>query len=170
MKIWIRNLTKDRDIELELPIEEEKLEVFLGQDEYIILDSEVLTVEELSSIRELNKFLTECEDNGIDYSILEVLSKVLLYNEVLYAVRNETYVIIDFNSETYGWNCGTGGDFCSDYDKGLCVYESGYYNPFNFEVTEDIHDWIDWESVWVNALTEGWQEVSVGNANYLIHR
>lgn len=169
--VWVRNLTKDKDMAIELPMEEEKLDKILNpNDEYIIIDSDIFDIGEYESIDELNKFLFDCKENGISLADLEILSKILCYKEVIKTVDNGNYVIVDFNGETLGWNYGRGGDITNDYDKGLCVYESGYYNPFNFEMTEDIHCWIDWESVWVNANVHGWQIVTIDDNGYLVHR
>ena len=173
MRVWIRNLTKDIDKEMVLPITEEKLDKALNpNDEYIIIDydAKVLSPGQYDSIDELNNFLLECKEDGIEEETLGVLSRVLLYNEVIEHVRNGSYCIVDFNGETSGWNCGRGGNITSDYDKGMCLFDSGYYNPFEFEMNEDIHDWIDWESVWVNATTEGWHEVNMNGNGYLVHR
>ena len=172
MKIWVRNLTKDIDEVLILPVSEEKLDELLNpNDEYIILDSEILDVDEYESIDELNKLLLKCEENGIDKADLEVMSATFLYSEVKEMImEDELPIIVDFDAETSYWNCGSGGNFISAFDKGMCVFEFGYYNPFSFEMTDDIHDWIDWESVWTNATTEGWIEVRVNGNGYLVHR
>lgn len=171
MKLWIRNLTKDKDMEVILPIDERTLDnIIHPNDEYIILDSEILDVGQYDSIDELNGFLFDCKENGVSLETLEVLSKVMLYHEVVEAVNYETYWIIDFDEETSNWYCGNGGDITNDSDKGMCLYDSGMYNPFPCEVKEELYDWIDWDSVWINATTEGWQRVSVNNHNYLVHR
>lgn len=174
MRVWIRNLTKDIDKEIELPVEEKELDKILNpNDEYIIIDYDatVLSPGQYDSIDELNNFLTWCEEEyQISEETLGILSRVLLYHEVIEHVKNLDYIIVDFNAETNGWNCGRGGDITSDFDKGMCLFDSGYYNPFEFEMNEDIHDWIDWESVWINATTEGWHEVSMNGNDYLVHR
>lgn len=171
MKVWIRNLTRDTETELELPMDERELDKIINpKDEYIIIDSEILNVGEYDSIDELNEFLFLCKENGISLDELEVLSKVMLYREVLYAVDNQTYSIVDFDEETSGWLCGHGGDITSDFDKGMCLYDSGYYNPFQFEMTDSIHVWIDWAAVWIDAETSGWMSVIINNNGYLVHR
>lgn len=173
MRVWIRNLTKNIDKELILPMTEEELNKALNSnDEYIIIDydAKVLVPGQYDSIDELNEFLNECKEEGIDEETLGVLSRVLLYNEVIEHVRNGNYCIVDFNGETSGWDCGRGGDITSDFDKGLCLFESGYYNPFEFEYKEEMENWIDWESVWINANCEGWYQVSLNGNDYLVHR
>lgn len=173
MRIWIKNLTKDIDKELILPMSEEELDKALNpNDEYIIIDydASVLSPGQYDSIDELNNFLIECEENGITEPTLGVLSRVLLYHEVIEHVRNESYCIVDFDAETYSWNCGSGGSFWNDDEKGLCLFSCGYYNPFDFEYREEMENWIDWASVWTSASCEGWHEVSFNGGNYLVHR
>ena len=171
MKVWIRNLTKDKDVEIILPMDEDVLDSILDpNDEYIILDSEILNVGQYESIDVLNAFLCICKDSRIPMEELEVLSKVMLYHEVMEAVENETYWLIDFDVETAHWNCGHGGDITSHADKGMCLYDSGLYNPFPCEVKEEMYDWINWEYVWINANCEGWQTVTVNGHGYLVHR
>ena len=171
MKVWIRNLTKDKDVEIILPIDERKLdEIINPNDEYIILDSEILDVGEYDSIDELNEFLFVCEENGVPMEELEVLSKVMLYHEVMESVDKQAYWLIDFDDETAHWNCGYGGDITSHADKGMCLYDTGLYNPFPCELKEEMYDWINWESVWINANCEGWQPVTVNGHGYLVHK
>ena len=171
MKVWVRNLTKDRDFCIELPMDERELDKIIDpNNEYIITDSEVVNMSEYDNIYELNEFLFDCKENGISIDTLEVLSRTYLYDEVIEMVDNLTFTIVDFDSETYGWNCGTGGNFSNAFDKGMCLYHAIGYKPFSFEVTEENHDWIDWSSVWTNAETEDWREVVVNGNHYLVHR
>lgn len=171
MKAWIRNLTKDTELELELPMPEEKLdEVLHPNDEYLIIDCEILDVEEYDSIFSLNELLVFCQENSITETKLEVFSKVFSYHELMDNIENDNGIIIDFDAETSDWHGGRGGDITSEEEKGMCLFDSGYYNPFDFEMTEDIYDWIDWASVWTNATCEGWVEVRVNHSGYLVHR
>lgn len=172
MRIWIRNLTKGKDFSLNLPMTETELDNVLNpNDEYIIIESDVLDVGEYDGIDELNKFLIECEENGVDEETLMILSEILLYHEVIEAVRNGSYQVIDFDIETANWSSSS---IASDFDKGMVVFDNGF-NPFDFEMTEDIYDWINWESVWINAHCQGWQAVTIRKNNgylnsYLVHR
>ena len=120
MKVWIRNLTKDYDKELNLPMTEEKLDEILNpNDEYIIIDydAKVLSPGQYDSIDELNEFLNECKEYEIEEWELGVLSRVLLYHEVIEHIQNGSFIIFDFDMITSGWNCGRGGDFTLDNDK-----------------------------------------------------
>lgn len=171
MKVWIRNLTKGIDYPIELPMDERELDKILNpNDEYIIIDSEILDVDEYASIDEVNKLLLMCEENRIDEETLGVMSTAFLYNEIKEMImKEELPIIINFDEETSDWNM-YGGEIWNGADKGMCLFDGGYYNPFNFEVTEDIYDWIDWESVWDNANTDGWHTVKVNDTHYLVHR
>lgn len=171
MRVWIRNLTKDIDFEMNLPVSEEELDKMLNpNDEYIIIDydAKVLSPGQYDSIDELNEFLLECKEDGIEEETLGILSRVLLYHEVIEHVRNESYTIVDFDAETSHWYCGDGGDFTSGHDKGLALHEWGYPLPFEGLYDDSMEDWIDWESLWVDANCSGWHEVRFNDGCYLV--
>ena len=69
MKITIRNITKDNmkdfrnDHTITLPMEETALKMFLGSDEWIIVDAPI--GEELTNIMELNELLTEKSEEDL---------------------------------------------------------------------------------------------------------
>lgn len=176
IKVWVRNLTKDKDYEIELPLSEKQLDIKLNpNDEYIIIDSEVFDIGEYESIDELNKFLIDCKEKEISIRELEILSHVFLYHEIIEKVKDKNYIIVDFEEATKGWNYGNGGDIWNAYDKGMCLYDTFVkgkraYNPFKFYVTANIYEWIDWESVWRNATTEGWEAISLDGYEYLVCR
>lgn len=169
IQVWLENLTGWEHERIYLPVSNVN-DILKPNCEYIITDCQILNPDELDSIHELNDFLNGCEENGIDEETLMILSATYLYHEVIEMVVDGTYTIVDFDGETAHWNCGRGGDFTNAHDKGMCVHEYGYYNPFDFEMTDDIHDWIDWESVWRNAETEDWREVCVNGKHYLVHK
>lgn len=171
MRVWIRNLTKDIDTEMVLPMTEEELDKRLNpNDEYIIIDydAKVLSPGQYDSIDKLNEFLNECKEDGIEEETLGILSRVLLYNEVIEHVRNGNYTIIDFDDITSGWNCGRGGDFTSDHDKGLALHEFGYPLPFEGLYDESMEDWIEWENLWTDATCSCWHEVRFNDGCYLV--
>ena len=171
MRVWVRNLTKDIDKEIILPMTEEELDKALNpNDEYLIIDydAKVLSPGQYDSIDELNEFLNECEDEGISEETLGILSRVLLYNEVIEHVRKGKYTIIDFDSESFGWNSGRGGDFTTDHDKGLVLHKCGYKLPFENKYDDSMEDWIDWSSLWTDASCSGWHEVRFNDGCYLV--
>lgn len=174
IKVYLRNITRDEDFCINLPKTKEELIAALGyeSDEYIIIECNgIRGISDDESVTELNKFIQECDNLGVDGETLEILSTTFLYNEIKEMVeREEIPIIVDFDAETSSWNYGNGGDFTSAFDKGMCLFDSGLYDPFKFEMNGDIYDWIDWESVWRNAETEGWRAVRVNRNGYLIHR
>jgi hypothetical protein len=175
MRVWIRNLTKDIDTEIVLPMTEEELDKRLNpNDEYIIIDydAKVLSPGQYDSIDKLNEFLLECKENWIDEEMLGVLSRVLLYNEVIEHVRKGKYIIVDFDAETSHWNCGRGGDFHSDSDKGRLLHDLMLYRfdwEKKFPIAEEMEDDIEWENLWTNASCSGWHEVRFNNCCYLVY-
>ena len=169
IKTWIRNITMETEFMLLLPIN--NLDDVLDKNcEYIIMSCAVLDPSEFDSIKELNDFLTECEENGVEKETLEVLSSTYIYKEVVEMVSNGTYAIIDFEAETGDWYGGSGGDLWNDSHKGMCLFDSGLYNPFGFEMNENIYDWIDWASVWIDANANGWRAISANRKPYLVCR
>jgi len=174
MHITVRNITKDKEFEVYLPQSEEGMEkYFSSSDEYIILDSDgALDPDEFSSIKELNHFLLECQEKEIDEETLRVLSRTYLYNEVLEKVKKDSYIIVNFDAETAGWNNGSGGNFWDDDDKGLLLHELGLCR-FDWEkenpITEAMEDDICWENLWINANCSGWNAVRVGDGYYLVY-
>lgn len=171
MKFYIRNITKDTEMCLSLPLKEKELNDKLDRNcEYIIIDSEIPNVDEYESVHVVNRFLLSCVENGINLEDIKILSATYLFSEVMKMVIDESYTIVDFDMETSDWNSGYGGNFTNGTDKGMCLFDGHYYNPFGFEMSEEIYDWIDWDSVWTNANCEGWREVTVNEKHYLVKR
>lgn len=170
MNIWVRNLTKNYDKELILPVHEDTLKSELKDGEYIIIDydAKVLSPGQYDSIDELNSFLLECKEYKIEEWELGILSRVLLYHEVIERIQNGSFTILDFDVITSGWNCGDGGDFTSDHDKGLALHEYGYPLPFEGLYDESMEDWIEWENLWIDATCSGWHEVVIDDHCFLV--
>lgn len=178
---WIRNLTKGTEVEIKLPLNAtELLKRIPRTDEYIILECDVLDVGEFESIYSINDFLIDCKEKEINIRELKILSHVFLFNEIVEKVKDKNYIIVDFDEVTKGWYGGSGGDLWNNSHKGMCLFDAKVkdkngklkraYNPFKFYISDDMYDWIDWESVWVNATTEGWNEVSIDYHGYLVCR
>ena len=166
MKITIRNITKDNmrdfsnDHTINLPMDEEKLRLMLGNDEWIIVDSPV--GEELTNIEKLNNLMTE-----VDEDTLQILTKAFLLSEVM-ETEIENFTIIDFDSETAQYNCGYGviGD---DEWYGRVLYDLGYIS-FPFKYTEDMEDYVKFEQLWYTANSDGWRDVRHNGNTYLVKR
>lgn len=165
MKIILRNITNNKEQELHLPMDDEKLEVMLDKScEYLIVDHDpVLDVDEYESVIELNNLLQKCTEKGINADMLSVLSIALTYEEVKERIEKENYQIIKFNDYM------PYGDFNVDADKGRALYEAGAYNPFPIPVPKELLDCIDWDDVWVNAECNGWTAIRYKNGCYLVN-
>lgn len=174
MKIWVRNLTKNLEKSLTLPMDGEELKKVLGKDEWIILDSEsALRPDEMDSITELNDFLNECKELGVCDDVLGILSVPFLYCEVMEMIRAESWTIINFDNETGTWDYGNGGNFWDDSDKGRVLHDCEYVQ-FDWErkypIVEEMEDDIEWENLWTTAQCLGWREVTYKGYHYLVHR
>jgi hypothetical protein len=166
MWVILRDITVNKDVVKELPVANLQLEE--GR-EYIIADYEsILDPSEFDSIPALNDFLKYCEENDISEDTLSILSKVYFYKEVVEAVMNDNYTIINFTDETADWNYGSGGNHTEE-DMGRCLFETGCY-LLPFEVTEEMVDWIDWSHAWTDACCQGWVEVNYKDNLYLVKR
>ncbi len=164
INVYCRDLTADRDFEVSLPNDIDKL--LNPAHEYIVLDCDILRPEQFTSIIEINDIMLAANDNGIDKRTLEILSKVLLIDELKEVLENEDYYIIDFDAETASWNYGNGGNY-SDEDFGLCLFKQGVsFLPFT--PTEEMEDYIRWESNWTSACYCGWTDVTIHNNKYLV--
>jgi len=172
MEITIRNITKDNDVSINLPMETEKLTNLLGNDEWIIIDcpadcSYMGSYAELTDIMKLNEivrlyhivFIDEYADD-----MLQMLCKTYYLNEV----ENPCdVIIIDFDAETETWGCGNGVPFTDEW-KGLLLFTLGLA-ALPFPYTSEMEDWINWEMLWNQAETEGWREVYYNGNHYIVH-
>lgn len=93
MQITARNLTKDIDKTLLMPMSESKLVEILGKDEWIIVDSPI--GDEFTSIHKLNMLL-----QNMDEETVFILSKGFYIEEIFEMAENQNFVIINFNDET----------------------------------------------------------------------
>lgn len=166
MKIYVRNITKNKDMEIELPMNVLKLEEKLGVDEYIIVEAEnILPVDAYSSISEINTFLDNCREVGVYEDELAILKHAgYIFEEIRDMIANERYVVIDFTETTRKWSSG---DIHSDSDKGLCLHINGYSNlPFKYD--DSMEDYINWEVVWTEAESSGWRISHHDSHDYLV--
>ena len=167
MEVIIRNITKDKEETLDLPMNILKLEEILGNDEFIIVDAEkVIPVSTYDSIIEINTFLENCMENDVYEDDLAVLAKAgYTFDEIRNMVEDGSYIIIDFTNETAGW---PSADIFSDYDKGLCLQTSGYAElPFKYD--DSMEDYISWEKVWFDADGNGWRTARHDYHDYIVH-
>lgn len=172
MRITVRDITINNyfiginEFDLELPMKTSKLINKLNKEhEYIIVDHDnTLKLDEYYDIVELNEFLLLCKEKEITESELKVLSSYYYIYDLVDKVKDEDYIIIDFDMITAFW---LNPDVNNDRDKGLCLFTEGYYFP-PFDVTDANEDWIRWELLWEEAESDGWVHVRVDEINYLI--
>lgn len=176
MIITVRNITKDEEFDIQLPIKSKKImkETFNHENEYIIIDhDQTLDLSEYDSIQDVNDFLIACqEEYEIDVEILKILSSHYTYREVKEMIIKGNYSIIDFSSATEGWNFGNGGDINSNDDKGRVLHDNGMMFDWenNNPITEEMMDYIKWEQLWFTAETLGWIVIHYDHKDYLVHK
>lgn len=93
MKILVKNITKGNEFELELPMTALELEDKINEhDEYIIVDAgPELPVSELLNISDLNTFLDNAREVGVEEDELEILTKAgYTYEEIHEAVEKQS--------------------------------------------------------------------------------
>lgn len=155
-----------------LPMPKEKLVseyeriVAKGKDDYehIILDTDaVFEIGEYDNVFELNEMILELEEMGIDNTVLNVISKITDSNAELFQVlESGRYIIIDVDSVAAGWKI----DGKEKY--GRVLHELGYNTVFKDKPSDDLIDYIDWESVYETLeINDGWEFVKVKNAEYI---
>jgi hypothetical protein len=165
MEITIRNITKDTMIDFNndhtimLPMDEDKLQAFLKNDEWIIVDSQI--GEEFDSIIEINRLLTE-----FDYDTLMILSSIYSFADIKGKTEDD-FAVVDFDGLTAKWYGGSGG--FSESDKGQVLFEEGYIS-LPFEYKEEMEDYIRWENLWTEAQCNGWVDLSYNGNTYLVAR
>lgn len=168
----IRDLTVDKDINLNLPMKEAELDNVLNPEhEYIFVDwNGPLKLTEYSNINEVNEFLLYCKEKSIDEITIEILSECAFErfcNETdkesfIKKLENYDYEIIDFDEVTKDWSCASIYD---DRDKGLALFIEGMNLPFNItrELAIEMEDWIRWENLWNESESDGWKVITIGS-------
>ena len=164
MRVILRNITKDNmkdfsnDQIVYFPMEEDDLKNLLGNDEWIIVDSPIGN--ELTNILGLNQLLTEKEEDMI--KILQAAG--YLFEEI----KNHEFAIVDFDSETSQWNTGN-GVVCDDWWKGYVLHKLGYVR-FPFHYTDEMEDWVRFDTLWTQAEAEGWRDATVNIFSKLVSK
>lgn len=166
MKITVRNITKDtmtdfdNDYTINLPMNENEMSKFLGNDEWIIVDAPV--GEEFTNIAELNALLNEMDEEE-----LLILSQSYLISEIIEAHEEEiSFTILNFNETTSKYQGGNGVPDTDEW-KGYVLFHEGYAElPFTYQ--KEMEDYIRWEAVWTTANCNRWREVRYNDTTYLI--
>ena len=157
---------------LRLPMDTDKLQSIYNDivgknQEHIILDYDApFDISEYENIFMLNETLENISDYGLDYDMLTALFKVNPNrDEVLEAIENGTYTIVNVDEVSAGWNVSLD---CEEV-FGMILNEEGYNNLFSQPIPEEMIDYIDFSQIYTClSVNDGWQPVDVGNVTYLV--
>lgn len=177
IKIYLSNLAKyiegrENGRWLQLPMDTEKLQSIyndiVGENqEHIILEYDApFDIDEYENIFILNQDLENLSDCGLDDDMLMALFKVNQdRDEVLEAIENETFDIINVDEVSAGWNVS----FDREEIFGMVLNEEGYNNLFSQPIPEEMIDYIDFSQIYTClSVNDGWQPVDVGYVTYLV--
>lgn len=177
IKIYLSNLSKyvgdtENGRWLRLPMDSDKLQSIYNDivgknQEHIILEYDApFYIDEYENVFALNETLENILDCGLDDDMLTALFKVNPdRNEVLEAIENETFDIINVDEVSSGWS----SFLDSETLYGMILNEEGYNNLFSQPIPEEMIDYIDFEQIYTClSINDGWQPVDVGNITYLV--
>lgn len=177
IKIYLSNLSKyvegrENGRWLQLPMDSDKLQSVLNDivgenQEHIILEYDApFYIDEYENIFALNETLENILGCGLDDNMLTALFKVNPdRDEVLEAIENETFDIINVDEVSAGWSVS----FNRDELFGMVLNEEGYNNLFSQPIPEEMIDYIDFSQIYTClSVNDGWQPVDVGNITYLV--
>lgn len=157
---------------LRLPMDTDKLQSIYNDivgknQEHIILDYDApFDISEYKNIFMLNETLENISDYGLDYDMLTALFKVNPNrDEVLEAIENGTYTIVNVDEVSAGWNIS----FDREEIFGMVLNEEGYNNLFSQAIPEEMIDYMDFAQIYTClSVNDGWQPVDVGEITYLV--
>lgn len=177
IKIYLSNLSKyvegtENGRWLRLPMDSDKLQSIYNDivgtnQEHIILEYDApFYIDEYENVFALNETLENISDCGLDDDMLAALFKVNSdRDEVLEAIENETFDIINVDDVSAGWNVS----FDRDELFGMVLNEEGYNNLFSQPIPEEMIDYMDFAQIYTClSINDGWQSVDVGNITYLV--
>lgn len=135
--------------------------------EHIILDYDApFDISEYKNIFMLNETLENISDCGLEDDMLTALFKVNSdRDEVMEAIENGTFDIINVDEVSSGWNASL------DREEifGMVLNEEGYNNLFFQSIPEEMIDYIDFAQIYTClSVNDGWQPVEVGDITYLV--
>lgn len=177
IKIYLSNLSKytegrENGRWLQLPIDSDKL-YFIYSDivgknqEHIILEYDApFYIDEYENVFTLNETLENISDCGLDDDMITALFRVNPdRDEVLEAIENETFDIINVDEVSSGWS----SFFNSETLYGMVLNEEGYNNLFSQPIPEEMIDYVDFAQIYTClSVNDGWQSVDVGDITYLV--
>lgn len=177
IKIYLSNLARytegrENGRWLQLPMYSDRLQSvyndIVGKNqEHIILDYDApFDISEYENIFTLNETLENLSDCGLDDDMLTALFKVNSdRNEVLEAIENSIYSIINVDEVSAGWNVSL------DREEifGMVLEEEGYNNLFSQPIPEEMIDYMDFAQIYTClSINDGWKPVDVGEITYLV--
>lgn len=177
IKIYLSNLSKyvegtENGRWLQLPMDSDKLQSIYNDivgknQEHIILEYDApFYIDEYENVFALNGTLENLSECGLDDDMLTALFKVNSdRDEVLEAIENETFDIINVDEVSNGWSVSL------DREEifGMVLNEEGYNNLFSQPIPEEMIDYMDFSQIYTClSVNEGWQSVDVENVTYLV--
>lgn len=177
IKIYLSNLARytegrENGRWLQLPTDSDKLQSIFNDivgknQEHIILDYDAsFDISEYENIFALNETLENLSECGLDDDMLTALFKVNTdRDEVLEAIENDSYSIINVDEVSSGWNISLNHEEI----YGMVLEEEGYNNLFSQPIPEEMIDYIDFAQIYTClSINDGWQPVDVGDITYLV--
>lgn len=177
IKIYLSNLSKyvegtENGRWLQLPMDSDKLQSIFNDivgenQEHIILEYDApFDIDEYENVFILNQDLENILDCGLDDDMLTALFKVNPdRDEVLEAIENETFDIINVDEVSSGWS----SFLDSETLFGMVLNEEGYNNLFSQPIPEEMIDYMDFAQIYTClSVNDGWQSVDVGEITYLV--
>ncbi len=177
VKIYLSNLAKyvegkENGRWLQLPMDSDKLQSIYNDivgknQEHIILDYDApFDISEYENIFTLNKAIENFADCGLDDDMLTALFKVKPdREEVLKAIENGSFDIINVDEVSAGWNVSL------DREEiyGMVLDTEGYNNLFSQPIPEEMVDYMDFAQIYTClSVNNGWDPVDVRNVTYLV--
>lgn len=177
IKIYLSNLSRyiegrENGRWLQLPMDSDKLQSIYNDivgknQEHIILDHDApFDISEYENIFTLNETLKNISDCKLDDDMLTALFKVNSErDEVIEAIDNGTFDIINVDEVSSGWNVSL------DREEifGMVLEEEGYNNLFSQSIPEEMIDYIDFAQIYTClSANDGWQTIDVRNVTYLV--
>ena len=177
VKIYLSNLSqyvegRENGRWIRLPMDQLQLQAVYSEivgegQEHIILEYDApFTVDEYEDVFELNDFIQNISECGLDENELTALFKVNSNrDEVADAIENGTYNIINVDEVSSGWSLSLG----SKEVYGMVLNEEGYNNLFSQPIPEEMYDYMDFTQIYTClSVNDGWEPVDVGNVTYLV--
>ena len=177
IKIYLSNLARYIDGRengrwLNLPMEKEKLQTIYNEiigagQEHIILDySAPFQIEEYENVFDLNEYIKNLFDLGIDIDILTALFNANHERkDVLAGIESGDFDIINVGEVSFGWSTG----FDRNTLYGMVLNAEGYNNLFSQPIPEEMVDYINFSQIFIClSVNDGWTPVEVGETTYLV--